>query len=38
MHNVDSPVWGESNVLISEHFSAFQHSDSDIAFVTGFEQ
>lgn len=36
MHNVDSPVWGKSDVLISEHFSAFQHSDSDIAFVSGF--
>ena len=36
MHNVDSPVWGRKDILISEHFSAFQHADSDIAFVAGF--
>ena len=36
MHNVDSYVWGRKDLLISEHFSAFTHADSDIAFVAGF--
>ena len=36
MHNVDSTVWGRTDLLISEHFSAFTHADSDIAFVAGY--
>merc|ERR1711871_1248129 len=36
MHNVDSSIWGRRDVLILEHFSAFQHADSDAAFVVGF--
>jgi len=36
MHNVDSTVWGRTDLLISEHFSAFTHADSDVAFVAGY--
>ena len=36
MHNVDSYIWGRKDLLISEHFSAFTHADSDIAFVAGY--